>query len=569
MSCFTYSTMLLLICSIQFLSIVYLLTYMKGLNTLLQDQDSNPNSIQRKPSTPSLNKLSSSVYCYGKTKKERQCQFTNLCYSKSKAAYLFFHGNTTKMFGLPDNLSTIPALLDLSSVDDHNAMYFHYIDVEASLFNSSVTVSYIEGESILMKRFNPENLMHIIHDDLIPLFYTKKKYYPTKENVNYVFMENREKGPYFELYEMYSGNFLMVQNFSTELTCFKDVVVGVSKETTWYQYGFKVPQGPINIQIFPVSELQYFKEFIMMSSQIRSVEGKLMGDVTSSFVLYISRSVTRKILNESKFIFRLMSYFKVPVKTVNLENDNLFEIIFLISKASVVIGMHGAHFSLAVFMQSTSILIELFPYGIPAVNYTPYKTLCNLKNIKYMSWENHKLDNTVTHEEWPSYLGGIQNLRLTLRDDILKTRWVPQKLCCHDPYWLFRIYQDTIIDLEDLFYVLKLLNITSASILKPNSSSHDNEIYYPTLVTNVICRYTNKHIDINYTRPWNMRHRNHMSYQLLVVQTCDDSTSTQILYEVKQDYLSLGHNANCLYKLAVACKYKHNTSKFSNYINCR
>ena len=66
-------------------------------------------------------------------------------------------------------------LLDLTSVSDHSAKVFTYKNISSHEFIHE-NYDYISGPSILFHRFNPDNLMHIFHDDLLPLYYTQKKY---------------------------------------------------------------------------------------------------------------------------------------------------------------------------------------------------------------------------------------------------------------------------------------------------------------------------------------------------------------------------------------------------------
>jgi hypothetical protein len=56
--------------------------------------------------------------------------------------------------------------------------------------------------------------MHVIHDDLLlPLFYTLRQYFQDFKqqnkafnmDVQIIFMEAREEGPYFELYKLFSN----------------------------------------------------------------------------------------------------------------------------------------------------------------------------------------------------------------------------------------------------------------------------------------------------------------------------------------------------------------------------
>jgi len=97
-------------------------------------------------------------------------------------------------------------------------------------------------------------------------------------------------------------------------------------------------------------------------------------------------------------------------------------------------------------------LIELYPFAVPAENYTPYRTLTTLKGMQlvYKAWENAHEENTVVYPDRPRLQGGIRHLPEEDQQKILNTKTVPKHTCCEDPYWLFRIYQDTTVHLEEI-----------------------------------------------------------------------------------------------------------------------
>ena len=55
----------------------------------------------------------------------------------------------------------------------------------------------------------------------------------------------------------------------------------------------------------------------------------------------------------------------------------------------LAVGMHGSILALAMFMPAGGALVELFPYGVPASHYTPYRTLAELPHLQlaYRAWE--------------------------------------------------------------------------------------------------------------------------------------------------------------------------------------
>jgi len=66
----------------------------------------------------------------------------------------------------------------LSSVSGHNRFGVkHLVTVVASQMDSLQRPLYLlPGQTLIMSRFKPDNIMHLIHDDLLPLFSTFRQF---------------------------------------------------------------------------------------------------------------------------------------------------------------------------------------------------------------------------------------------------------------------------------------------------------------------------------------------------------------------------------------------------------
>ena len=439
-----------------FMAYVYL-RYISPVFKSFRKQETSPRI------TPIPANFSSSVSCTSQKNQDIECRFQNLCYHQDK--FWYFHSVDTVESGLPSS----PLILDLSSVKNHNAKYFKYINSSAR--STCRSMNYIQKSGILFHRFNPDNLMHVIHDDLLPFFNTKRKYFADNNNddIVAVWMEGRPDGPFHDLYKLFMPNVLKKVELDS-FTCFKNIVVGVSKSVTWYQYGFHKPQGPINVENYPLDEIQRFKKYFMkritvkqeISSEVQpnpstSVyqESPTHGQQELTIVLF-KRHHTRRIVNIMKLALKLSMTFKCIVTTLDLEEDSIEHIIHTISKARILIGVHGAHLVTSLFLPPNTILVELFPFGIPSENYTPYKTLAGLLvNVTYIAWENTREENSLVFPDRPPELGGIVHLPVEKQKEIERTTKIGKHLCCDDPFWLYRIYQDTVVDIEELLISLR------------------------------------------------------------------------------------------------------------------
>lgn len=147
---------------------------------------------------------------------------------------------------------------------------------------------------------------------------------------------------------------------------------------------------------------------------------------------------------------QLRRHCKCRVVVARLESMTVAELVALLAKTAVAIGMHGSVLIFGLFMPPGGLLVELFPYAVPAEQYKPYRTLAELPALRlhYAAWENHHADNSVGYPDRRPAEGGLSLLPAEARESVLSVTRVPPHLCCSDPYWLYRIYQDTTVDVK-------------------------------------------------------------------------------------------------------------------------
>lgn len=518
-----------------------------------QSPEKGPHTIQN----------GSTVHCFGQDKKDRSCRFQNLCYSSKSGKYLFFHGPETFQKGLPKRRFD-PDLLDLASVDDHNTKYFNYVDFPASSIGVDFhDIEYIRTPSVLFHRFNPENLMHVIHDDLLPLWMTLRLFFAQSipSETQLVMMDGRAKGPWIDLYHMISSNIYLKEDAQKhELVCFKEVLVGLSKDTTWYQYGFKVPQGPILNKIVSPIHLKLFAE--ELRTKITCSKRK------KEHVVLISRKHTRCILNEWEVSIALANHFTREVVFLDFDQHSFADAICMIGNAVAVVGMHGAEIILSLFLQTGSVVIELFPYGVEPGNYTPYKRLAEIIGLQYFAWKNTNLEHTKAYPDRLPEQGGISHLPKIMQDSILSSAKIPEHLCCNNPFWLYRIYQDTLVDVQSLQDVLFRVE------LQEEQSDHLNKILlYPDAVQQPQCTITKNQQGIwelraTWQPPINEEHikKNDFRYQLILQKNDENDISAYELTDTELMFKNIEYSRG--YKLWVRCILGHILGPLSTTVHC-
>jgi protein O-mannose beta-1,4-N-acetylglucosaminyltransferase len=199
----------------------------------------------------------------------------------------------------------------------------------------------------------------------------------------------------------------------------------------------------------------------------------------------MSRKENRKILNEVELAMNIIKSTGLKVVMLNYESYSLAELISYVSHSKGVIAMHGSLLILGMFLKTGSFVIELYPYAVNPSNYTPYKTLSELPGMGliYRPWVNTIKANSVGHPDWPPESGGVNHLEEDQQSVILAQTEVPQHLCCSDPSWLYHIYQDTIVETEEISSLVK----SALSDKRAASSNNTELIFHPSRVQNLSC----------------------------------------------------------------------------------
>ncbi|XP_029445235.1 protein O-linked-mannose beta-1,4-N-acetylglucosaminyltransferase 2 isoform X2 [Rhinatrema bivittatum] len=447
------------------------------------------------------------MVCTGRMHTDRICRFESLCYSTEAEEFVFFHSNASVMLPSLGSRRFQPALLDLSSVEDHNTQYFNFVELPVAALKFMPKPVFVPDVALILNRFNPDNLMHVFHDDLLPIFYTMQQFSDLDSESRLFFMEGWNEGLHFDLYKALTGKQpLLKEQLKTlgRLLCFTKSYVGLSKITTWYQYGFVQPQGPKANILVSGNEIRQFTKFMMEKLNVTSEES-----LNEEYIVLFSRTINRLILNEAELILALAQEFQMKTITVSLEDHSFVDIIRLISNASMLVSMHGAQLVMSLFLPRGATVVELFPYAVNPEHYTPYKTLAILPgmDLQYVAWQNTAEDNTVAYPDRHWDQGGIAHLDKMEQERIIKNKEVPRHLCCRNPEWLFRIYQDTKVDISSLIQIIRQ---TVKS--KPGSKKQKwmNGLY-PGKVRDAKCQASvqganEAKLSVSWQIPWNLKY---------------------------------------------------------------
>lgn len=502
----------------------------------------------------------STINCFGNSTNDRVCKARFLCWNPKEDRFFIFKDLNGMESGVPKNRTY---LVDMTSIDGHNKFFFDYQDVDprSPMINgkngTGIVLKVVDKLTFVLSRFHALNIMHTLHDDFFGLYLLHRMFAPANvhDEVSGLFQFGFDNNFFFtDMYEDlkydYIFKLLSMREFQfrhrwirqhkeaeepIEPLCFRDAIIGNSKMASWYSYGFKEPQGPIpnkkisgllirNIATFIMSRIGISKweergmisimeEIIdLIKSRGKKKRSKLLYKMSEKYYITIfSRKIDRIIINEAELAKTLETYYGLPVKYVRMEDMGLAEQISILRVTAIAIGMHGSALILSIFLPPGALLVEMFPYAVPAENYTPYKTMCNIEGmqITYRSWTNTHNENNKPYPDKPAAGGGIRHLSVEQQQQIENNLTVPPHICCSDPTWLYRIYQDTKIELNEIMDVIDdgILHSSEKLIFEdPKKLIH----LRPGLVESVKCRVSANPLNstlldlhISWSDPWN------------------------------------------------------------------
>jgi protein O-mannose beta-1,4-N-acetylglucosaminyltransferase len=488
---------------------------------------------------------SSTIACFGKNVTQRYCLIRNLCFDPRRDNFFIIRKGGTIAFNARETNDT--RLLDGTSIDQHNKFYFDYVErdaAEPSLQN--IKVHLVEKQSFIFSRFHRLNIMHTIHDDFLGMYVMhrmvghadpKDPSRPFSLDNHLFFLDNYGNESYDNIYQLLSKHTPQKRAFwraADAPLCFSEAVVGNSKVLSWYHYGFLIPQAPLDK---PTDGLliREAADYMMKELKIPGWDSNAVGraietlhlkflhrlrdgrardywtdfsDSTAVIAIFV-RTRDRLILNLKELEEELKTAYGLPVVQIRMEDMKFEEQVSILRKSIIAIGMHGSALILGMFLPPGALLVELFPYRVPAENYTPYKTMARLHGMRlaYKSWVNIHPEKNIAHPNKTADVGGIVHLPAEEQKRIIDLGTVPTHLCCKDPVWLYRIYQDTIVDINEL------LRVIDEGLTESHDIVNDKKPLYqvaPAGVEHLYCETVQRpdeeeayDLKVSWSLPWN------------------------------------------------------------------
>lgn len=419
----------------------------------------------------------SSVWCnYGQSG-EKICRFQNLCYSSRFQEFQFILTDESVVSGV-QNVSEWMNI-DMSTVLEHNAFKLKLSILSDT--NKFKRLVYHKLPTFILHRFKPDNIMHVIHDDLIPLYTTMEAIsdgtVPFNQKFGLAFSDNYSTTALDEWYQNFSAAPLIRLMSTNETVCFSNAYIGLHRTTVWFRYGFKQVQGPYYNNNF---NSQVIRNFVNFNLEIRreTFHSDCKMNSKQIKIIVLSRSQTRRILNMEflvkaikKACTKIYPNNKFDIVQIDISIHSINFILCQIRQAKLIVGMHGAAMILSIFLPSLSGIVELFPFGINPENVSFLKSLLEQHQqypLYYEPWINIERENSVAGMNTNPLLGGISHLPQHEQNTIKGLTQVPAVKCCHDPTYLYYMYHDTFLS-DSIFEVIhKCLRKTQINTFDKN-----------------------------------------------------------------------------------------------------
>ena len=166
---------------------------------------------------------------------------------------------------------------------------------------------------------------------------------------------------------------------------------------------FSIPGHESPMYYMDQNKLQYVEEFSKTYLELFGLESNNRLDCSALTVVVgvrrdyfmnpdVKRNTERKFKNENEILRTVQDEFKGhTVRTFVAEDMSLNEQLSVITKADILIGMHGCIMTHAIFMPQHGAIFEMYPK-----HWTPqpfFRAIARWRGLKYEFWRNEDIWN--------------------------------------------------------------------------------------------------------------------------------------------------------------------------------
>jgi protein O-GlcNAc transferase len=324
----------------------------------------------------------------------RGAQLDSLCIGE---AALFDPVEKKFSFGCEPRELTVVELAKAYPALDNLRSYW-YETGPAVIFNKGIKLDAsisppadVPNFTILLKREGESNPWHCLLEiwsmtmtlDILrmanpPLFSTADAV-----NTQIIILDERENGPYWDLWTIFAKRPPLRIKDLTETTKFENVIVPLAGATNPLWSGDWEPH--------PCERSELLHVFSQRALQFYGVndQGPHDGDL---MVTFIDRKEGRKLVNQEAYLQEL----ETTIPHLNIQAIDFTAIDFrrqleIIRKTDILVGVHGAGLTHGMFLREGSVMVEILP---ETLNYKGFRNLAGIAGHTYLSAHGKQADGS-------------------------------------------------------------------------------------------------------------------------------------------------------------------------------
>lgn len=268
---------------------------------------------------------------------------------------------------------------------DHLSNWFNVIDTETNVIAKNVKKRW----TIAVMRYEYANLYHTM-TDYYNAFLMTIKFNLNPDETDILFIDGHPVGALDSTWETLFGNVTRAGRLN-EAILYPNMI--------WNILGYYSPLSMHKTEhtnpVIPLVE--QFRQFFLSRHGIHREKVLSCDKLTVLFLWrrdYLAHprnptgKVSRKVKNEDELIFAVTDLLPGhDVRGVQIDKFSMKMQLQLISETDVLIGMHGAGLSHALFLPPHAGLIELYPNYWPTAN-RHFRAIATWRHLHYSVWSN-------------------------------------------------------------------------------------------------------------------------------------------------------------------------------------
>ncbi|KAJ9206950.1 hypothetical protein DTO021D3_1686 [Paecilomyces variotii] len=208
-------------------------------------------------------------------------------------------------------------------------------------------------------------------------------------NTQVVILDDHEDGPYFDLWTIFAKRPILRLNDIPNGTTFENVIIPLAGASNpmW--------QGDWEPHPCPTSDL--LQVFSRRTIDFYGISPQSTEESPDIVITFIDRKESRRLIDQEAYLDGIRQQFQhVTVRAVDFASISFREQLQIVRTTDVLVGVHGAGLTHALFLKPNSVVVEILPAGL---NHKGFRNLAGLLGHTYYS--AHSRDaSTAKRDDW-------------------------------------------------------------------------------------------------------------------------------------------------------------------------